>query len=72
MPGIDLIVGTQYKMHLPVSPAPDKLRKQAEPELRHSRTIDREDFVLPGTAYSDSTRALLKIQDGCDFMCSFA
>jgi threonylcarbamoyladenosine tRNA methylthiotransferase MtaB len=72
VPGIDLIVGTQYKMNLPeYLPAPDQLRKQPEPELRHSRTIDREDFVLPGTAYSDSTRALLKIQDGCDFMCSF-
>ncbi len=72
VPGIDLIVGTQYKMNLPdYLPAPDRLRKQEEPELRHSRTIDREDFVLPGTAYSDSTRALLKIQDGCDFMCSF-
>lgn len=72
VPGIDLIVGTQYKMNLPdYLPAPTKLRKQPEPVLRHSRTIDREDFVLPGTAYSDSTRALLKIQDGCDFMCSF-
>lgn len=72
VPGIDLIVGTQYKMNLPeYLPAPDKLRKQAAPEIRHSRTIDREDFVLPGAAYSDSTRALLKIQDGCDFMCSF-
>ncbi len=72
VPGIDLIVGTQFKMNLPeYLPAPAKLQKQPEPELRHSRTIDREDFVLPGTAYSDSTRALLKIQDGCDFMCSF-
>lgn len=72
VPGIDLIVGTQFKMNLPdYLPAPAQLRKQPEPELRHSRTIDREDFVLPGTAYSDSTRALLKIQDGCDFMCSF-
>ena len=70
--GIDLIVGTQFKMNLPdYLPAPAQLRKQPEPELRHSRTIDREDFTLPGTAYSDSTRALLKIQDGCDFMCSF-
>ncbi|MBI4002080.1 MAG: tRNA (N(6)-L-threonylcarbamoyladenosine(37)-C(2))-methylthiotransferase MtaB [Nitrospira defluvii] len=72
VPGIDLIVGTQFKMNLPdYLPAPAKLHKQPEPALRHSRTIDREDFVLPGTAYSDSTRALLKIQDGCDFMCSF-
>ena len=72
VPGIDLIVGTQFKMNLPdYLPAPSQLAKQPEPELRHSRTIDREDFVLPGTAYSDSTRALLKIQDGCDFMCSF-
>ena len=72
VPGIDLIVGTQYKMNLPdYLPAPGKLRKQPAPEVRHSRTIEREDFVLPGTAYSDSTRALLKIQDGCDFMCSF-
>ncbi|ULA66762.1 MAG: MiaB family protein, involved in tRNA or rRNA modification [Nitrospira sp.] len=72
VPGIDLIVGTQFKMNLPdYLPAPTQLRKQPEPELRHSRTIDREDFVLPGTAYSDSTRALLKVQDGCDFMCSF-
>lgn len=72
VPGIDLIVGTQFKMNLPdYLPAPEQLRKQSEPELRHSRTIDREDFVLPGTAYSDSTRALLKVQDGCDFMCSF-
>ncbi|GAB1722059.1 MAG: putative tRNA modifying enzyme, MiaB-like [Nitrospira sp.] len=72
VPGIDLIVGTQFKMNLPdYLPSPTQLRKQPEPELRHSRTIDREDFVLPGTAYSDSTRALLKVQDGCDFMCSF-
>ncbi|GMV49600.1 MAG: Threonylcarbamoyladenosine tRNA methylthiotransferase MtaB [Nitrospirae bacterium] len=70
--GIDLIVGTQFKMNLPdYLPAPTELRKQPAAELRHSRTIDREDFVLPGTAYSDSTRALLKVQDGCDFMCSF-
>ena len=72
VPGIDLIVGTQFKMNLPdYLPAPSRLQKQPEPELRHSRTIDREDFILPGTAYSDSTRALLKVQDGCDFMCSF-
>ncbi len=72
IPGVDLIVGTEYKMKLPdYLPAPGRLKKRPAPELQHSRTIGRDDFVLPGTAYSDSTRALLKIQDGCDFMCSF-
>lgn len=72
IPGIDLIVGTEFKMKLPeYLPPPKHLQKRTAPELQHSRTIDREDFILPGTAYSDSTRALLKIQDGCDFMCSF-
>ncbi len=71
-PGIDLLVGTQFKMQLPeYVPAPDGLRKRPAPDVRYSKAIDREDFTLPGTAYADSTRALLKIQDGCNFMCSF-
>ncbi len=72
VPGIDLLVGTQYKMHLAdYLPAPTALRKRPAPEVLYTRSIDREDFTLPGTAYSDSTRALLKVQDGCNFMCSF-
>ncbi|HEV8540088.1 MAG TPA: tRNA (N(6)-L-threonylcarbamoyladenosine(37)-C(2))-methylthiotransferase MtaB [Nitrospiraceae bacterium] len=72
LPGIDLIVGAQYKMSLPdYLPAPSALRKQEAPEVFHTRTIDREDFVLPGAGEADTIRANLKIQDGCSFMCSF-
>jgi threonylcarbamoyladenosine tRNA methylthiotransferase MtaB len=72
IPGIDLIVGAQYKMNLPdYLPARDTLRKQPAPELLHTRTIDREDFVMPGVGDYTSVRANLKIQDGCNFMCSF-
>lgn len=72
MPGIDLIVGTQYKMALPdYLPSPSELCKQPVPQLLHTRRIDREDFVLPGAGDYTSTRANLKIQDGCSFMCSF-
>lgn len=72
IPGIDLLLGNQFKLELPkYLPASGSLRKLPVADVRHTRTIDREDFTLPGTAYSDSTRALLKIQDGCDFMCSF-
>ncbi len=72
VPGIDLIVGTQYKMQLPdYLPTPATLQKPAEPQVLHARSIDREDFVLPGTGDYEATRANLKIQDGCNFMCSF-
>ena len=72
IPGIDLIVGGQYKMNLPdYLPARNTLRKQPAPELLHTRTIDREDFVMPGVGDYTSVRANLKIQDGCNVMCSF-
>ena len=72
IPGIDLIVGNQFKSDLPsFLPRPELLRKQPSPELLHTKTIARDDFVLPDFADSDATRALLKIQDGCNVMCSF-
>jgi threonylcarbamoyladenosine tRNA methylthiotransferase MtaB len=72
IPGIDLIVGNQFKTDLPsFLPAPERLRKQPSPDVMHTRTIGRDDFVLPEFGPSHSTRALLKIQDGCNVMCSF-
>jgi threonylcarbamoyladenosine tRNA methylthiotransferase MtaB len=72
IPGIDLIVGNQFKWDLPsFLPAPQALKKQPDPEVLHTRTIDRDDFTLPEYGEPDSTRALVKIQDGCNVMCSF-
>jgi len=72
IPGIDLIVGNQFKSALPsFLPPSHTLRKQPAPEVVHTRTIDRDDFVLPEFGEPHSTRALVKIQDGCNVMCSF-
>ncbi|WP_455245947.1 tRNA (N(6)-L-threonylcarbamoyladenosine(37)-C(2))-methylthiotransferase MtaB [Petrachloros mirabilis] len=72
IPGIDLIVGNQFKWDLPsYLPPPQALKKQPIPELLHSKSIDRGDFFLPYLGEPNSTRALLKIQDGCNVMCSF-
>jgi threonylcarbamoyladenosine tRNA methylthiotransferase MtaB len=72
IPGIDLIVGNQFKLDLPsFLPPPQILRKQPAPEVLHTKSIDRHDFVLPEFGESHSTRALVKIQDGCNVMCSF-
>ena len=69
--GIDLIVGNQFKMQLPdmIPPLP-QLKKQPEPRFHHGR-IDPENFSQEGVGTYDTTRANLKIQDGCQFMCSF-
>jgi threonylcarbamoyladenosine tRNA methylthiotransferase MtaB len=70
--GIDLIVGNQYKLDLPAYlPPAHALHKRSLPEIRHTRTIPGGDFELPYVGEPDSTRALLKIQDGCSVMCSF-
>lgn len=72
IPGIDLIVGNQFKSELPsFLPPPEALRKQPSPEVLHTRTIARDEFVLPELGEFDATRAMLKIQDGCNVMCSF-
>ena len=70
--GIDLIVGHQFKLDLPAYlPPAHELRKRSVAEIRHTKTIARGDFELPHFAESNSTRALLKVQDGCSAMCSF-
>ncbi len=70
--GIDLIVGHQFKLDLPAYlPPAQELRKRSIAEIRHTKSIARGDFDLPHFAEPDSTRALLKIQDGCSAMCSF-
>jgi threonylcarbamoyladenosine tRNA methylthiotransferase MtaB len=72
LPGVDLIVGSQHKMALPdLLPPPASLRKRPRPEVLHTRKIDRASFTLPSALDVDCTRPQLKIQDGCDFMCSF-
>ncbi|MEK7294873.1 MAG: tRNA (N(6)-L-threonylcarbamoyladenosine(37)-C(2))-methylthiotransferase MtaB [Nitrospirota bacterium] len=72
VPGIDLIVGNRHKMSLPAHvPSPSALRKHPAPFLLHTKTLDRNDFTMDGTGDYDSKRANLKIQDGCNFMCSF-
>ena len=70
--GIDLIVGHQFKLDLPsYLPPSNALQKRAAPEIRHTKTMLREDFDLPYFGEPNSTRAPLKIQDGCSAMCSF-
>ncbi|HEU4683404.1 MAG TPA: tRNA (N(6)-L-threonylcarbamoyladenosine(37)-C(2))-methylthiotransferase MtaB [Nitrospira sp.] len=72
IPGIDLIVGNQFKEDLPsFLPASTHLKKAPAAEVLYSRSIDRGDFVTAEYGEPDSTRVPVKIQDGCNVMCSF-
>ncbi|MCA9522613.1 MAG: radical SAM protein, partial [Myxococcales bacterium] len=68
--GLDLIVGNAEKMRV-VDYIGDEPLKTAEPRVVRPR-IPRQAFTVePAEGRADTTRANLKIQDGCDFMCSF-
>ncbi|NUO81123.1 tRNA (N(6)-L-threonylcarbamoyladenosine(37)-C(2))-methylthiotransferase MtaB [candidate division KSB1 bacterium] len=67
--GIDLIIGTQDKLR--VLDFIDEPLKLPEPRLVRSR-MTKDPFTIAANDLSaPTTRANLKIQDGCDFMCSF-
>lgn len=67
--GIDLIVGTEDKMQ--VSNLIDIPEKLPKPLIRKSK-INRAPFTTGSVGnYEHATRPNLKVQDGCDFMCTF-
>jgi threonylcarbamoyladenosine tRNA methylthiotransferase MtaB len=68
--GVDLIVGNEHKLHL--SSYLDDLQKKESPKIVHSAKISKEEFIIDSVGlYETHTRANLKIQDGCSFVCSF-
>jgi threonylcarbamoyladenosine tRNA methylthiotransferase MtaB len=67
--GIDLIVGTQDKLR--VIDLIDDPIKLPEPQVIKSKMTKAPFTIATGTMAAPTTRANLKIQDGCDFMCSF-
>lgn len=70
IPGVDLIVGNEHKLN--IAAHIDSLQKQEIPLIIHSPKISREEFTIESYGlYDNSTRANLKIQDGCNFVCSF-
>lgn len=70
--GIDLIVGNQFKLDLPsYIPPPHALKKRPSPYLAHTKLLSRDEFALPYFGEPGGTRAPVKIQDGCNAMCSF-
>ncbi len=66
--GVDLVLGTYEKFDL-VSYI-DNFEKLRAPEIHSCENIDTEDFMASWSA-GDRTRSFLKVQDGCDYRCSY-
>ena len=71
IPEADLLLGNREKLRLPEELAKPFWRDD-KPEIRVSpieESLDIESVVLP--QFGSRTRAYLKVQDGCNFSCSF-
>jgi len=66
--GVDLVLGAEQK--LDVVSYLDDLNKKDKSEVVTSKTHRIRSFV-PSVSADDRTRYFLKVQDGCDYFCSF-
>ena len=70
IPGVDLVLGTREKFDV-LSYLPE-VREGFGPQVHVSAAATADDFGPASTsAADDRTRAFLKVQDGCDYTCSF-
>jgi threonylcarbamoyladenosine tRNA methylthiotransferase MtaB len=68
IPGVDLILGTNEKFDIPAYLT--SLEKRTEAEV-HSCDLSPTDRFFHSGSTGDRTRSFLKIQDGCDYKCSY-
>ncbi|MGB5943128.1 MAG: tRNA (N(6)-L-threonylcarbamoyladenosine(37)-C(2))-methylthiotransferase MtaB [Leeuwenhoekiella sp.] len=66
--GVDLVLGATEKFK--ISQYMDDLTKNDQGEV-HSCEINEADFYVGSYAIGDRTRAFLKVQDGCDYKCTY-
>lgn len=66
--GVDLVLGATEKFK--ITDYINQLSKE-EPAVIHSCEIDEADFYVGSYSIGDRTRAFLKVQDGCDYKCTY-
>jgi threonylcarbamoyladenosine tRNA methylthiotransferase MtaB len=66
--GVDLVLGATEKFKL--TAYLNDLSKKEQSEI-HACEIDEADFYEGGFSLGDRTRSFLKVQDGCDYKCTY-
>lgn len=67
--GVDLVLGAKEKFN--ILSYLDDLQKSENQGIIHSCEIDEADFFIGSYSIGDRTRAFLKVQDGCDYKCTY-
>jgi threonylcarbamoyladenosine tRNA methylthiotransferase MtaB len=68
IPGVDLVLGTNEKFN--ISDYLTDFRKNQKAEI-HSCDLTSTESFSPSFSLGDRTRSFLKVQDGCDYGCSY-
>jgi threonylcarbamoyladenosine tRNA methylthiotransferase MtaB len=68
IPGVDLVLGANEKFNIL-----DHIAELEKKEIAviKSNNIKETDFFIPSFSQGDRTRSFLKVQDGCDYFCTF-
>ncbi|MCL4641820.1 MULTISPECIES: tRNA (N(6)-L-threonylcarbamoyladenosine(37)-C(2))-methylthiotransferase MtaB [Olivibacter] len=68
IPGVDMVLGAAEKFNI-IEHIND-LTKQKK-AIIHNAPIEETNVFVPAFSFGDRTRTFLKVQDGCDYSCTF-
>ncbi len=69
IPGVDLVLGANEKFNI-LYYVDEKFEKSGSAHVAFENIKKTNEFV-PAFSYGDRTRSFLKVQDGCDYFCTF-
>ncbi len=69
IPGVDIVLGANEKFNI-LAHLENKDSKLEKAEVSFDNIKNTKDFV-PSYSFGDRTRSFLKVQDGCDYFCTF-
>lgn len=69
MEGVDMVLGANEKFDL--IQHIEKIEDKPEETIVSFDTIKKANEFVPSFSYGDRTRSFLKVQDGCDYFCTF-
>lgn len=69
IPGVDIVLGANEKFNL-IEHIEKLESKPVETVVSFESIKNTKDFI-PSFSYGDRTRSFLKVQDGCDYFCTF-